>query len=437
MMKKAVLFTTLILGNVLALKAQDTLSISKSGLLEKVTQNLQVKLSQLNYQAAKADYKQAQALFFPSIAASQTAIVTTNPLMAFGSKLNQEILTPMDFAPNLLNNPYRTQNFATQIEVQQPLINLDGWMGRKAAKAKMDAYGLQSKRTQEYLQLEVVKAYMQLQLAYKTVAVMQKAEGTATANLKLVDNYFKNGMVQKTDVLNVQVRVNEIKNQLAFARSNVQNASDYLAFLLNEDTRGIYKPTESLEASPTQITLITTLNENRSDFQAYQKTTEAYKNMLKMQQMSLLPRLNAFGNYQFYDRNIMGFQANGYLLGVQLSWNIFDGMKSYGKIDKAKADFQKAETEADQYKKQSQLEFQKAQRQFQDVKSKVTIAQLAWEQSKEAYRIRQNRFAQGLEKTTDVMQSETLMYQKELEFQQSIFEYQFTEQYLQFLNSKP
>ena len=235
----------------------------------------------------------------------------------------------------------------------------------------------------------------------------------------------------------MQVHVNEIKNQLAFARSNVQNASDYLAFLLNEDTRGIYKPTESLEASPTEITLITTLNENRSDFQAFQKTTEAYKNMLKMQQMSLLPRLNAFGNYQFYDRNIMGLQANGYLLGVQLSWNIFDGMKSYGKIDKAKADFQKAETEADQYKKQSQLEFQKAQRQFQDVKSKVTIAQLAWEQSKEAYRIRQNRFAQGLEKTTDVMQSESLMYQKELEFQQSIFEYQFTEQYLQFLNSNP
>ncbi|MEN9337170.1 MAG: hypothetical protein RLZZ500_2157 [Bacteroidota bacterium] len=436
-MKKAVLFTTMILGNILGLQAQDTLSISKNGLLEKVTQNLQLKIAQHNYQGAKAEYKQTRALFLPSISASQTAMVTTNPLMAFGSKLNQEILTPMDFDPNRLNNPNRTQNFATQIEVQQPLINLDGWMGRKAAKAKMDAYSLQSKRTQEYLQLEVVKAYMQLQLAYKAVAVMQKAEGTASANLKLVDNYFKNGMVQKTDVLNVQVRVNEIKNQLASARSNVQNASDYLAFLLNEDIKGIYKPTETLEVSPTEITLITTLNENRSDFQAYQKTTEAYKNVLKMQQMSLLPRLNAFGNYQLYDRKVMGFQANGYLLGAQLSWNLFDGMKSYGKIDKAKAEFQKAETEADQYKKQSQLEFQKAQRQFQDAKSKVTNAQLAWEQSKEAYRIRQNRFAQGLEKTTDVLQSETLMYQKELEYQQSIFEYQFTEQYLQFLNPKP
>lgn len=424
----------MVLGNVFGLQAQDTVSISKSSLLEKVTQNLQLKIANQNYQSAKADYKQTRALFLPNISASQTAMVTTNPLMAFGSKLNQEILTPMDFDPNLLNNPKRTQNFATQIEIQQPLINLDGWMGRKAAKAKMDAYGLQTQRTQEYLQLEVQKAYMLLQLAYKAVSVMQKAEGTAQANLKLVENYFKNGMLQKTDVLNVQVRVNEIKNQLVAARSNVQNASDYLAFLLNEDVKGTYKPSENLEANFSATEIAKVLNENRTDIQAYQKTTEAYKNMLKMQQMSLLPRLNAFGNYQLYDRTIMGFQANGYLLGAQLSWNLFDGMKSYGKIDKAKADFQKAETEADQYKKQSQLELQKAVRQFQDAKNKLTNAQLAWEQSKEAYRIRQNRFAQGLEKTTDVLQSETLMYQKELEYQQTVFEVQFTQLYLQFLN---
>ena len=424
----------MVLGNVFGLQAQDTVSISKSSLLEKVTQNLQLKIANQNYQSAKADYKQTRALFLPNISASQTAMVTTNPLMAFGSKLNQEILTPMDFDPNLLNNPKRTQNFATQIEIQQPLINLDGWMGRKAAKAKMDAYGLQTQRTQEYLQLEVQKAYMLLQLAYKAVGVMQKADGTAQANLKLVENYFKNGMLQKTDVLNVQVRVNEIKNQLAAARSNVQNASDYLAFLLNEDVKGTYKPSENLEANFSATEIAKVLNENRTDIQAYQKTTEAYKNMLKMQQMSLLPRLNAFGNYQLYDRTIMGFQANGYLLGAQLSWNLFDGMKSYGKIDKAKADFQKAETEADQYKKQSQLELQKAVRQFQDAKNKLTNAQLAWEQSKEAYRIRQNRFAQGLEKTTDVLQSETLVYQKEIEYQQTVFEVQFTQLYLQFLN---
>lgn len=85
--------------------------------------------------------------------------------------------------------------------------------GRQAAKAKMEAFQLQTVRTKEYLELEVSKAYMQLQLAYKAVTVLEKANTTGKANLKLVENYFKQGMLQKTDLLNVQVRVNEIANQ--------------------------------------------------------------------------------------------------------------------------------------------------------------------------------------------------------------------------------
>jgi outer membrane protein TolC len=44
---------------------------------------------------------------------------------------------------------------------------------------------------------------MQLQLAYKAVKVLEKANTTAQGNLKLVENYFKNGMLQKTDLLNL------------------------------------------------------------------------------------------------------------------------------------------------------------------------------------------------------------------------------------------
>ena len=150
--------------------AQDTLTISKNDLLQKVTENnLQIKVAEKSFQSAKADYRQSNALFLPNINVSHTGISTTNPLMAFGSKLNQEILTASDFNPALLNDPDVTQNFATKIEVQQPLFNLDGLYGRQAANAKMDAFQLQTERTKEYLELAVSKAYMQLQLAYKSV----------------------------------------------------------------------------------------------------------------------------------------------------------------------------------------------------------------------------------------------------------------------------
>jgi len=415
--------------------SQETLAISKSELWQKVSdKNLQIKISNQEFKSAEADYRQSNSLFLPNISASHTAISTTNPLMAFGSKLNQEILTASDFDPNLLNNPNRTQNFATKIEVLQPIINVDGIYGRQAAKAKMNAFALQTERTKEYLELEVNKSYMELQLAYKAVAVLEKANTTADANLKLIENYFKQGMLQKTDLLSVQVRINEVKNQLQYAKSNVQNASDYLAFLLNEDIGDkTYKPTEELENTIAVESIATKLSENRKDIQAMDQSTEAYQKMMLSSKMNFLPRLNAFGSYELYDDKLFGTSAKGYVVGAQLSWNVFDGFKSIGKLDKAKADFKKAEIESQQYKAKSQLELNKANRQIKDAENKVALSKLDLEQSQEAYRIRNNRFTQGLEKTTDLLQSETQMFKKELEYLQAVFEYNYTQQYLQFL----
>ena len=415
--------------------SQDTLTISKKDIWQKASdKNLQIKLANQNFKSAQADYRQSNALFLPSISASHTAISTTNPLMAFGSKLNQEMLTASDFNPALLNDPAKTQNFATKMEVLQPLINVDGLYGRQAAKSKLDAFQLQIERTKEYLELEVNKAFMQLQLAYKAVTVLKRANTTAEANLKLVENYFKQGMLQKTDLLSVQVRVNEINNQLQYAKSNVQNASDYLGFLLNEEmVNKVYQPIEVLESTIAIQSINTTLSANRKDIQALDKSSEAYRKMLQSSKMNFLPRLNAFGSYEWYDSSFFGTKAKGYLVGAQLAWTVFDGYKSIGKMEKAKADFQKSEIENQQYKAQSQLDLNKTNRQLKDVENKVNLAQLTLNQSQEAYRIRSNRFTQGLEKTTDLLQSETQMAQKELEFLQAIFEYRFTQEYLQFL----
>jgi outer membrane protein TolC len=415
--------------------SQDTLAISKKDIWLKASdKNLQIKIANQDFKSAQADYRQSKAIFLPSISASYTAIATTNPLMAFGSKLNQEVLTASDFNPALLNDPARIKNFATKIEVLQPLINVDGLYGRQAAKAKMEAFSLQTERTKEYLELEANKAFMELQLGYKAVTVLEKANKTAEANLKLIENYFKQGILQKTDLLSVQVRVNEIKNQLQYAKSNVQNASDYLALLLNEDSSNkVYKPIEKLENTIVIETINTTLSSNRKDIQAMDKSNEAYGKMLQSSKMNFLPRLNAFGSYELYDDSLFGTSAKGYLVGAQLSWTLFDGFKSIGKMEKSKAEFQKSEIETQQYKAKSQLELNKTNRQLKDAENKVNLSKLALEQSQEAYRIRSNRFTQGLEKTTDLLQSETLMFQKELEFLQAVFEYNFTQNYLHFL----
>ena len=347
----------------LTVGGQEVIPISKQEVLLKVQEgNMSLKISEEDYVQARSDYRQTNAVFLPNITASHTGIATTNPLMAFGSKLNQEILTQGDFNPALLNDPSQTENFATIFEIQQPLINMDGIYQRKAAKNKMEAVALKKQRTSQYLEMEVEKAYMQLQLAYRGVSVLEKALEAVNANKKLADNSYKQGYLQQADVLSVEVRVTEVQNQLQTAKSNVENASNYLSFLMNDETFVVYKPTDSLTADVHNLYNGNTVPENRSDIKAMQLASDAYLTMYKADKMSFLPRLNAFGSYEMYDDQIFQAGANGYTFGAQLSWDLFRGYKRFGKAQKSKSEFEKSKLEMEQYVSQSNLELNRAKR---------------------------------------------------------------------------
>lgn len=418
------------------LQAQEKVAITKAEVLNKVSEhNTSIKISEEEFNQAKADYRQTNAVFLPNITASHTAMATTNPLMAFGSKLNQEILMQNDFNPALLNDPSQIENYATKFEIQQPLINVDGMFQRKAAKSKMEAMALKTERTQDYLDFEVEKAYMQLQLAYKAVAVLEQALEAANANKTLADNSLKQGYLQRADVLNVEVRVTEVQNQLQSAKSNVQNVSNYLSFLMNDESYVVYTPTDDLTVSTFGLE-DKSISENRSDIKAMQLASNAYEAMSKADKMAFLPRLNAFGSYELYDDQIFQADASGYLFGAQLSWDIFQGSKRFGKAQKSKSEFEKSKLEYKQYVSQSNLELNKAKRAFIDAENKLKLTALALEQSEESLRIRTNRFKVGLEKTSDLLIAETQYSQKQLEYYQTIFEYNYAQAYLQFLTKE-
>ncbi len=424
-------------GSFSLIQAQEVVPISKEEVLSKVKENnTALKISEEDFNQARADYRQTNAVFLPNITASHTGIATTNPLMAFGSKLNQEILTQADFNPALLNDPSQTENFATKFEIQQPLINMDGIYQRRAAKNKMEAVALQKQRTDEYLDMEVEKAYMQLQLAYQGVSVLEKALEAANANKKLADNSFKQGYLQQADVLSVEVRVTEVKNQLQSAKSNVENASNYLSFLMNDKRFVVYKPTDSLTANRQDLYGLPTVPENRSDIKAMQLASDAYLTMYKADKMSFLPRLNAFGSYELYDDQIFQASANGYTFGAQLSWDLFQGSKRFGKAQKSKSEFEKSKLELEQYVSKSNMELNQAKRMLLDAENRLTLSQLALQQSEESLRIRTNRYEEGLERTTDLLMVETQFVQKQLEYYQTIFEYNFAQAYLQFLTKE-
>lgn len=410
--------------------------ITETALLNQVLEaNTQLRISEAAYREARGAFRQTHSIFLPSLRASHTGLTTTNPLTAFGSKLNQEILTQADFNPALLNDPQRTDNFATRLEVEQPLLNVDGLYQRRAAKYKMEASALQHERDREYLRLEAARAYMGLQLAHRAVAVMENAMATAKANEKVARDKYRQGYLQKADLLAVQVRVGEIRNRLRISRSGVADASDYLGHLMNDTLQVVYLPADSLRPRPITDPESLRLSENRADLRAMQLAAEAYKNAYRAEKSSLLPRLNAFGSYELYDDAPFQFEASGYTLGAELSWSVFEGNQRMGRIQERKAAYEKSQLERERYFSKSRLELQKAMRALENAGSELEVRSLALEQSREALRIRTNRFAEGLEKTTELLAAETTAAEKELQYYQTVFEYNYAIAYLEFLAS--
>ena len=174
---------------------------------------------------------------------------------------------------------------------------------------------------------------------------------------------------------------------------------------------------------------------NRSDFMAMQKAIEASDLMIKANKMSYLPRLNAYGSYQLNDSRMLGFAANSYLAGVQLSWNILNGNQTKNNKTMYILERNKLSQQLVQQKEQAQLALNKTNRDIEDGKYAIKQQQAAVEQASEALRILQNRYQLGLVNTADVLMATTQLTQQKFALAQAYFSKQVSKAYQQFLSA--
>jgi len=391
-----------------------------------------IKLSALDVQVARAKFRQSDAILLPQANFSYAAATTNNPLNAFGFKLQQGSITATDFNPKLLNNPSATPDFSTKIELQQPLLNIDMLYQRKSAAKQVEMYQHISNRTKEYLCFETEEAYLQLQMAYDENKVLNEAAATARAVYKTSKDYFEQGLIQKSDLLNAEVHVRNIEAQERSSQSAIQDGSDMLSLLMGRPTGVIYTVDSMSKAV---ITDSADLSSERSDFQALQKGIESYDMMIKSSKWSYLPRLNAFASWQLNDKSMFGFNANAYFAGIQLSWNIFNGNRTKNTMSQQRVEKEKLAQQLHHQKSEAQLQINHTKRKLFDASFLMQQQQLAVEQASEALRVLQNRYAQGLAKTTDVLMAHTQLSEQKMSYIRAVFNYNLAAASLQFLTS--
>lgn len=433
-MKKATIITLSVIGFSLSSQAQKSPHISVDEAVEiAVRSNSNVKMSDLDSKAANANYHETDAVFLPQVTIGYTALSTNNPLNAFGFLLQQESVTAMDFDPAKLNNPGASQNYSTQIEAKLPLLNMDMIYARKGAKAQEEIYKYKTERTKEYIEFEVRKAYTQLQMSYQARNILQKSLEDVKQIHQSVNNFYNQGLVQKSDVLNAQVQVNTIETALAKAESNIQNASDGLRLMMGLETSSDVYTADSL-SQEINLHQDRELSPSRSDIMALNKAVDATNMMVKSTKMAFLPRINAFGSYSLNDSKAFKFRNDSYLVGINLSWTIFSGNQNRSKMKSAQFQRDKMQEELNLHIKKEELELNKTKRDLNDSQIEINKQRTSVEQAGEALRILTNRHREGLASTTDLLMAQAQLSQQKLMLSQSIMSHNITEAYLNFLS---
>ncbi|TXE16455.1 TolC family protein [Psychroflexus gondwanensis] len=415
------------------LQAQEEMEFTLEELKSQVLQNNRsLQINESEFRKARARYRQTNAAFLPQFSVSHNFYRTNNPVQAFGTLLNQGIFTEQDFQIDNLNNPSAISNFTTALSIQQPLINIEKWAQRSALNAQKEAQQLQNKFEEKALLVEVEKLYMQLQLAYKGVEVLEQTRKIAEQNFESIQNFYDEGLLIMPDLLSAEVRLNEVENEYIAAYNQLQNLSDYLLFLMNRDANTVVKPVSKLGLNIVE-TMDASQIETREDILAVDLQTKAQSKMQTAAKHSFLPTLNAFGNLQWFSDEAFTTNTRNFFVGASLNWNIFEGGKNIAKLQEENASLDQAKLEASRYASNSNMELEKAKRQFREAEQKLNRNRLSLKQAEKAYQIRKDRFGEGLERTTDLLRAEQQQSSMRLAYNQSIFEFNYAQLYIQFL----
>jgi len=325
--------------------------------------------------------------------------------------------------------------YGTQLEIEQPILNLDGIFERRAASDAARAAGHKAERTEAVVAFRVKKGYYGLLLAERRVGVIDSALAAARATRDQAQALFEEGIINRADRLAAAVRVSELESRRSEAVARRDNAADQLRVLIGLEDDVRIEPTDSLtrESALVGDVSLDAVNQRRSDMQALRARAEAAREKTRS---AFVPTLNARGTTGWYDDTPFGTNGQSWTAGVSLSWSLFEGYQQIGRAQEAEAQQQRAEIALEQQALENDVEITSARRDLRAAQERIDQARTAVAQAEESLRIRSDRYAEGMARTTDLLQAEATLAERRLAYLRALYQHNITVYRLELLTEQ-
>jgi outer membrane protein TolC len=268
---------------------------------------------------------------------------------------------------------------------------------------------------------DVRVAYYDVLLAEQNIRVSEAQVKLLTRELEDQRRRFDAGTVPQFNVLRAEVELANAQPRLIRARNAYRISKNNLSNLLGYNLpRDVWediplKLTGVLEETPYAIELPVAIQqafERRPELTALRKTESLRREDITSARAGLRPSVQLFAgltsaNTQFTDD--LRDDITGWNAGAQVTWDLFDGWLTRGKVSEARARHRRAVEDVDDTARRIELEVRTAYSNFIEAREVLASQKKVVEQAEEALRLATARSDAGTGTQLDVLSAQTAL----------------------------
>lgn len=364
----------------------------------------------------------------------QTRAIVLPHLTATGQYKNSDPRSIEGFGPYSVPD----QNWNTGLQIVQNIY--EGGQLRAAIKAatatKAQAIAQYESVVADTL-LSVQTAYYDVLLAAQQITVNEASVNLLQKELEDQEHRLNAGTVPHFNVLQAEVALANERPALIQAKNGYRNSKNILCNLLGYNLpREIWEDiplnlTDPLQAEPYQVSLPDAIQKalgQRTELAALRQSKELQRLNIISAKAGYKPTLSVFAGYawnnvQFTPPVELDHELSGWNAGAQISWDIFDGALTHGKVVQAEAQYDKAKTTLDDQARQIELQVRTAYSDFIEARETLDSQEKVQEEAEEALREAKARAEAGTGTQLDVLNAETSLTQSRTTQIQALHDY--------------
>lgn len=367
-------------------------------------QNPQHLAAQADVTAARSAASLAASYRLPQLSFTEDLAWTNEPGTSLFISLNQQRLQLHPDA-DYYNDADTRSDFQSRLQLRQSLYDANLRYGWLIAEKQAEATTLTQRSSAELLALNLLNAYLDIQLAEAQQNWARVGVEESRELLRLARERESAGTGLKAERLNAEARLAESQQQLIGTSNRLQIAKWQLALQVGEN-----EPVEiAAPVTEAQLPLEpSTSNDLRPDLAALGLQVEAAKLNSSKAGAGWQPQLYAGASWTAHDRDYpFSDSADSWLVNAGLSWTLFDGFgRQHAKV-KATAEELGLRNRQRQALQQARIEQEATRLQEETLRKQLEATGTALVATEESYRLMRNRYQSGLSSLADLLTLQT------------------------------